>query len=101
MGDYDGCRKACEAGLEQYTNPHLVPTVKEKLENNLAECEKGPPVKTPEQEKVIAEKVEVLKEKKVKQKEEFKEMQQKVVTSEGGIYGDDKSGQKDYVMPGP
>merc|ERR1712242_411928 len=63
MGDLDGCRKACEAGLEQYTTPYITPTVKSKLENNLVECAKGIPEPTPAEQERRAEAVEARKEK--------------------------------------
>merc|ERR1712187_637867 len=48
-----------------------------------------------------AERVEARKEKAKKQKEEFKEITKKVIASDGGIYGEEGSGQQGYVMPGP
>eukprot|EP00931_Biecheleriopsis_adriatica_P068072 TRINITY_DN42106_c0_g1_i1.p1 TRINITY_DN42106_c0_g1~~TRINITY_DN42106_c0_g1_i1.p1 ORF type:complete len:441 (-),score=113.70 TRINITY_DN42106_c0_g1_i1:57-1379(-) len=97
MGDCEGALAACKEGLTHYT----MPKIREKLEYNLAEAQKGP--KEPSQEEIQKkeEQVEQQKEKAKKQKEEFKELSKQVVDSKGGIYGEEGSGQKDYVIPGP
>merc|ERR1712110_966370 len=97
MGDLDGSRAACNEGLTHYTTP----AIRAKLENNLAECDKPIPEPSEEEKKVQAEKLEQRKEKAKKQVEESKEVAKKAASSEGVIYGDEGSGQKDYVMPGP
>eukprot|EP00933_Yihiella_yeosuensis_P025435 TRINITY_DN19759_c0_g1_i1.p1 TRINITY_DN19759_c0_g1~~TRINITY_DN19759_c0_g1_i1.p1 ORF type:complete len:253 (+),score=76.28 TRINITY_DN19759_c0_g1_i1:68-826(+) len=97
MGDIEGCRAAVEEGITHYTTKQI----RDKLQNNLTECGKPPPVKTEEDKIKEVERKEVHKEKVKKAKEEAKEIGQKVVNSEGGIYGEEGSGQKDYVMPGP
>lgn len=95
MGDDEGAKAACRAGLALFA----LPTIKAKLEHNLAESEKVKIAPTPEEIKKTEEKIVELKEKKVKQKEEFKDLTQKVVKSEGGIYGEVGSAQKDYKVP--
>mmetsp|Transcript_8364 Transcript_8364/g.15227 ORF Transcript_8364/g.15227 Transcript_8364/m.15227 type:complete len:443 (+) Transcript_8364:63-1391(+) len=97
MNDFDGAIKSSEEGLKLYTTRQI----KEKLKFNIEEAKKGPKEMSPEQVKQRDELVQKHKEKKQQQKEEWKETTKKAVAAEGGIYGDEGSGQKDYVMPGP
>lgn len=96
-GDLTGAIKACEEGLSHYTTPEI----RKKLENHLAEAKKGPKELTPEEAQLKEEKVQQLKEKKKQHKEQWKVLTEKAVVSDGNIYQDGKSGQKDYVVPGP
>jgi hypothetical protein len=95
-GDAEGSKAACNEGLTHYASK----TIRDKLEHNLAECSKAPPELTEEEKEKVTEKVEQRKEKKVKQKEEEKDISKKVVDSQGGIYGEEGSAQKDYKVPG-
>merc|ERR1719198_1170124 len=97
MGDIDGSIAAANEGLTHYTTP----AIKAKLEFNLAECAKPRPEPSPEEVAKKAEKIEEAKVKVKEQKKEFKEISKKVVESEGGIYGEEGSAQKDYKVPGP
>jgi len=97
MGDIEGSIKAANEGLTHYATA----AIRAKLENNLVECAKPRPEPSAEDKAKVAEKVEQHKEKVVKQKEEMKEIAKKGVDSQGDIYGDAGSAQKDYVMPGP
>jgi len=97
MGDLDGSAKACHEGLTHYTTPQI----RAKLEHNLAESAKPPQEATPEDVKKLAEKAVEKREREQRHKEEIKDLTQKAVQSNGNIYGDEGSGQKDYVMPGP
>jgi len=97
MGDLPGAIKACEEGLTHYTTPQI----KTKLEHNLAEAKKGPKEPSPEEVQKKEEQVQQIKEKKKQHKEQWNELTKKAVVSEGNIYGEEGSGQKDYVMPGP
>ncbi|CAE7448569.1 INVS, partial [Symbiodinium pilosum] len=92
MEDMEGAVKASSEGLKLYTTQEI----RKKLEFNLEEAKKGPKEKSPEEEKKREELVQQHKEKKVEQKKQWKEMTEKAVVSEGGIYGEDGSAQKDY-----
>lgn len=96
MGDMAGAMAACNEGMQLYT----LPKIREKLEHNLTEAKKGPKEPTPEEAVKKSEELEVRKEKAMKQKEEFKELTKQAVDAKGGIYGEEGSAQKDYVMPG-
>lgn len=96
-GDLEGCKAACREGMTHYASK----AIRDKLQFNLTEAEKPPPEPTEEEVKKQEEVIEARKEKAKQQKEEKKEITKKAVLSDGGIYGDEGSGQKDYVMPGP
>ncbi|CAJ1419377.1 unnamed protein product [Effrenium voratum] len=97
MGDLQGAIKACEEGRQHFTTPQI----QQKLDHNLAEAKKGPKEVSPDEVQKKEVLVQQLKEKTKQQKEEFKEITKKAVKSDGGIYGEQGSAQKDYVVPGP
>merc|ERR1719221_2254281 len=96
MGDLEGSRAACNEGLTHYTTPEI----RKKLEHNLAECNKPPPEPTEEEKAKAAVEIEQRKERLAKMKEEQKDQAKKAVESQGGIYGEEGSAQKDYKVPG-
>eukprot|EP00439_Symbiodinium_sp_Y106_P018068 s1697_g2.t1 len=89
--------QACEEGLKLYA----LPQIRQKLQHSLEEAKKGPKEKSPEEEKKREELVQQHKEKRQEQKKEWRSLTEKAVAAEGGIYGEDGSAQKDYVIPGP
>lgn len=97
MGEVDKAKEACNQGLTHYTTSKI----REKLQFNLVECDKIVPEPTPEQRAQQEKLLEAKKEKSRQQKDEFKEMQKKVVDSGGAIYGEDGSAEKDYKVPPP
>lgn len=97
MEDLAAATHAGEEGLKLYA----LPQIRQKLQHSLEEAKKGPKEKSPEEEKKREELVQLHKEKRQEQKKEWKNLTEKAVVAEGGIYGPDGSAQKDYVIPGP
>lgn len=97
MGDFKGSKACAEEGLTHFTTD----AIRSKLQHNIVESAKPPPEPTEDEKAQEVVKIEARKEKARKQKEEFKEITKKAVVTEGGVYGDEGSAQKDYVMPGP
>lgn len=101
MRDVEGSRNACNEGLKLFA----ASDIRDKLQFNLAESEKPLPELTEEEKQALAvqeeQRRERIKLKKEKKKEEEKQIAKNVVDSGGGVYGEQGSGQKDYVVPPP
>jgi len=96
-GDYERCQFACKKGLTHFTTDK----VREKLQTNLEKSEKIPDPPTEEEQQNKEEQIKQAKEKMKRYKEEEKKQAVNTVQSDGGIYGNEGSGQKDYKVPGP
>lgn len=100
MGNMAGCRQAAEEGRTHWSEKGI----QDKLANNLELANMPEPEPSEEEKARRAEakekKREELREKARKQKEEFRELsKQATLEADGDIYGEEGSGQKDYVIP--